>query len=116
VGEKIEGELALTIRGDGAAIQGRVMSEGRPLPGASINVIPEGQILGWTMKTCISDDKGEFRISGIPPGDFRIRAWTDSPSLTDLLAGGGAKFTFQPGENKTVTLEVGGAEGTEHKE
>jgi hypothetical protein len=61
-------KLALTPTG---AIIGRVLdSEGQPVQGASVGV--EGGQGGGNSAT--SDEKGQYRIGGLAPGKYRVRA------------------------------------------
>ena len=54
----------------------------------------------------LSDQKGHFQISGVPPGDYRLRAWRGEPPPEDPLSSSGNTLTLQPNEHRTVTLEA----------
>ena len=45
-------------------------------------------------------------VNGVPPGDYRILAWTAPPSAPDLLSGAGQTLTLQAGEHRTLSLEA----------
>lgn len=53
---------------DGASIVGRVVSaEGVPIPGAEVRIRRAGLVVR-------SDERGEFRFSGLEPGLYRVQA------------------------------------------
>jgi protocatechuate 3,4-dioxygenase beta subunit len=99
-----EGELHVTIRGDSASVAGRVVLQEQPAAGAQIYLIPS-ESPEW-VKVGVADERGQFRIQGISPGNFQIRAWMGAPSVTDLLSARGELLILQPSENKTVMLEA----------
>src|SRR5215831_6184079 len=99
-----ENELHVTLRGDSASIVGQVMLQEHPAAGAQIYLIPAES--PESTKVATADQRGQFRIQGIPPGNFRIRAWTGTPQVADFLSGRGELLILQPGENKAVMLEA----------
>ncbi len=58
------------------------------------------------MKTGFGDPEGHYTITGVPPGDYRITAWTGSPTFKEILSGGGETLTLQPSEQRTVAVEA----------
>src|SRR5277367_796043 len=78
------GELHLTIRGDSATVKGQVTFQGQPAPDAQVYLIPtSGDAAG--PKLGVGGMEGRFQIPGVPPGDYRIRAWTRSPPANQIL-------------------------------
>jgi hypothetical protein len=98
------GELHLTMRGDSASVEGQVTLQGKPAMAASVYLITSRE--NRIPKVGFSDEAGHFQIAGVPPGDYRIRAWQGAPALTDMAAGAGDSLTVQAGEHRTVTLEA----------
>jgi hypothetical protein len=99
------GELHITIRGDSATVQGQVTFQGRPALGAQIYLVPASGD-GAELKTGFGDPEGHYEIKGVPPGDYRIRAWTGSPTMKEILSGSGDTVTLQPSEERTVAVEA----------
>ncbi len=104
-------ELHLTIRGDSATVQGQVTFQGQPAPGAQIYLIPTTDG-GTGVKLGFGGPEGHYEIKGVPPGDYRIQAWTGAPTFKEILAGAGETLTLQPSEQRTVALQ---ATAPEHK-
>jgi hypothetical protein len=105
IGASIPGPLRVTIRGDSATVQGKISFQGQPAPGAQVYLIPETEG-GLGLKFGFGDQEGHYEIKGVPPGDYRIRAWTAAPAAKEILSGGGDKVTLQPSEQQTVALEA----------
>jgi hypothetical protein len=99
------GELHVTIRGDSATVQGQVNFQGQPAPGAQIYLIPASGD-GAGVKTGYGDPEGHYEIQGAQPGDYRIKAWTGSPTFKEILSGTGQTLTLQPSEKQTISLEA----------
>ncbi|MFN7995678.1 MAG: carboxypeptidase-like regulatory domain-containing protein [Bryobacteraceae bacterium] len=99
------GELSLTIRGDGASVEGQVSFQGRPSPGAIVWLIPKSAG-GGESEYEITDETGHFQISGVPPGEYRIRALHGWPATADTALQPGDTLTLQAGENRKVSLEA----------
>jgi predicted outer membrane repeat protein len=78
-GETFTANLALTR---GGAIQGRVIDKfGDPLAGTRVQVLRSRMIRGQRrLQTMgpgdLTDDTGEFRVYGLPPGDYYVTAST----------------------------------------
>jgi len=67
------------------AIEGRIVSEyGDGLANVSVSVERMGR--GGIMRTLRSDDRGQFRLYGLPPGEYRVCGSGDAPS-GDRLGG-----------------------------
>jgi hypothetical protein len=105
VGGSTSGELHATIRSDSATIEGQVSLLGQPAVGAQIYLIPTtGGGAGY--KFGLGGPEGHYKITGVAPGDYRIQAWTGSPTAKDILSGAGETVTLQPSERRTVALEA----------
>jgi len=105
VSGSVPGELHLTIRGDSATIQGQVTFQGQPAPGTQVYLIPTTDG-GAGVKTGFGDPEGHYEIKGVPPGDYRIHAWTGSPTVNEILSGSGETLTLQPSEQRTLAVEA----------
>lgn len=69
-----ESEITLKLIRSGA-ISGRVFdSDGEPVTGASIQIVPAGQAKRVPQQSynAVSNDRGEYRSFDIPPGRYRI--------------------------------------------
>jgi hypothetical protein len=130
-GEKRPGETGTQIRlGDGqdliadmklprtSAIEGTVLDEfGDPAPNISVRIGRKQYAAGRQRLTSdpsspsgVSDDRGQFRIIGFPPGDYYVVAF--SGVYTDANEVGGFAPTFYPGTADAaagvpVTVSIG---------
>ncbi len=105
VGAGVAGEIHIAVRGDSATVQGQTTSKGQPALGAQIYLIPVAGA-GTGLKFGFADPSGHYEIAGVPPGDYRIFAWTAPPSAAELLSGAGQTLTLQPGDHQTLSLEA----------
>ncbi len=91
-GETLEGiEIALYR---GGVLAGRVLDEiGEPCPGARVEAIDHRYIRGRRVpvaaRITTTNDAGEFRLSGLDPGAYQIRA-----SSTEVWEGDDGKETY----------------------
>ena len=109
IGGSTPGELHLTIRGDSATVQGQVTFQGQPALGAQVFLIPASDD-GAGLKFGIGGPEGHYQITGVPPGDYRIQAWTKPPTAKEVLSGSGETLTLQPSEQRTMALEAAASE------
>jgi hypothetical protein len=109
VGRSTLGPLQLTIRGDSATVQGQVTFQGKPALGAQVYLIPKTDG-GAGLKFAFADREGHYKITGVPPGDYRIQAWTGPPAGKEILSGSGETLTLQASEQRTVALEASASE------
>lgn len=102
-----------------SAIAGRVTDEdGSPFAGAIVSALQsrfqDGQQVLVEIASSTSDDRGEFRIGGVPPGDYYVSA--ADPAFARVGSGRGALRyapTFYPGttsadQAKQITVAAAG--------
>lgn len=77
-------EIVLT---QGAAVEGRVLDErSRPVAGAFVNADP---VQGYSVESVLAQsgshtgEDGRYRVNGLPPGRFRVRAQTPEGRLAE---------------------------------
>lgn len=72
------GVLTVRLKGDAATISGVVKQppEDRPVPGARVFLVPDPLVHGRFSGIEIgrTDERGSFRFSNVPPGDYRLLA------------------------------------------
>jgi hypothetical protein len=110
IGAGAGSELHVTIRGDSASVEGKVTFQGQPALGTPVYLIP-ARSAGGGLKVGSCDAEGSYHIRGVGPGDYRIQAWSGSPTAADILSGSGEKLTLQPGEHRTLALQAASASG-----
>jgi len=79
--EKLE-PLTLVLGADTGELQGAVKnSKGGPIARARLDAIAEGDHANRPdfNRSAFSDDKGQFKITDLPPGQYKIFAWEDVP-------------------------------------
>jgi iron complex outermembrane receptor protein len=89
-GREIEKELLLD---PGLVVAGAVTSEdGAPIPGAAVRVegTPDDPKVGAFVRRGTADDRGRFRVSGLPPGRYVARVSASGFTTTPVegLRGG----------------------------
>src|SRR5438445_12759988 len=88
-----------------SAITGRVVSEGHPVPGATVFVVAIGSTNGQRTGT---DNDGNFNAEGLDAGAYRVSASSpgyvseDSPAVPNNPA-----TYYRPGDSVTLTLIKG---------
>jgi hypothetical protein len=77
VAEGSIGLLEITISPNGARIEGGVVEDGEPAPGATVVLIPDppNRHREDLFRATQTDQHGAFLLSGIAPGDYRLFAW-----------------------------------------
>jgi hypothetical protein len=76
------GPFVVVLGADAGQIEGSVgNAKGGPTVRARVNAIAYGDHLGRTdlHRFAFTDDKGEFSIHNVAPGDYKIFAWEDVP-------------------------------------
>ncbi|HXW05795.1 MAG TPA: carboxypeptidase-like regulatory domain-containing protein [Vicinamibacterales bacterium] len=86
------------------AIEGRVLDEnGEPMSGVEIAVLREG--LPHPSDGILSDDRGEYRAFGLPPGRYRVCAFADGSGSLGPLPASDSRFvrTCHPSATSETT-------------
>ena len=74
--------LTIVLGADMGLVEGSVANaKGDPVVRSRVTVIPSGDHLGRIdlSRTGFSDEKGEFKIKNVAPGDYKVFAWEDVP-------------------------------------
>lgn len=71
--------------------------KGRPLEGAIVSIF--GRDLEQGARTAFTDDEGRFEVSGLPPGDYRLRAY-----LAGFLPSSYARVIVQEGVSRISSI------------
>jgi hypothetical protein len=53
-----------------------------------------------------TDEEGHYQITGVAPGDYRIRAWVGVPSPKEMFSDAGESVTLEASEQRTMALEA----------
>ncbi len=72
------GQLAVVLASDVAQVEGSVKkANGEPAVRAYLTVVAEGDQSGRQdlFRFAFSNEKGEYKISNVPPGEYKIFAW-----------------------------------------
>ncbi|HTM02057.1 MAG TPA: carboxypeptidase regulatory-like domain-containing protein [Vicinamibacterales bacterium] len=79
------------------AIGGRVTTDtGEPVPGANVVVMTNGEAPAPQSPRANTDDRGEYRIGGLPPGRYTVAARSvGRDRITIQLPNGGTGYTIQ---------------------
>jgi hypothetical protein len=107
--------LDLTVSWRGAQVQGTVVDpEGAPAQYATVVLAPEPRLRDapWLFKDVITDPRGNFRIEGIPPGNYTLFTWDKvergawlDPAFLAAVAGHGLAVSLAEEDRKIVALK-----------
>lgn len=89
-------------------ISGRVVGDaGEPLPGVSVAIMPRGYTQFSRPQRTITDEEGNFTITGLDPGLYGINAYTPG-YVMDTDPSTSRPYAYRPGDTATVRLIKGG--------
>jgi len=98
------GQLAIVLASDVAEVDGSVKkADGEPAVRVRVTLVPEGDQFGRQelSRFTFSDEKGQFKIANVPPGDYKIFAWEE------VQAGAPQDSEFRkPFEKRGVALKI----------
>lgn len=112
-----KGEKEVEVRAHlGGAIGGRVVySDGTPAPGVHVSVIPRSDArdaptpMHMSRTPVPTDERGRYRISGLPPGEYLVAASeliAHSPQLAATVITSTLVQTYHPSEMKAAKAEA----------
>jgi protocatechuate 3,4-dioxygenase beta subunit len=106
-----EREVELRLARSGLTIEGLVVGPDRdPLSGARISIAPRDR--GGPTKTALSDEVGHFRVEGLPPGAYVVRAeHADHPPVTLEGVDGSEALEIRLGGGGEILGRVADARG-----
>jgi len=121
----IAATLDVTLSSRGAHVQGGVINaEGLPAVGVWVVLVPNGKhraLLGL-YKQAQTDQRGQFSLRGISPGDYTLFSWNEvevgaweDPDFLKAFEDKGEKITVQEGEGKSINLTAIGTASTEEQ-
>jgi protocatechuate 3,4-dioxygenase beta subunit len=109
------GELALFLSLDGGSITGTVLGDDKPVPGATVVLIPDPprRDRDDLYSTTQTDSMGRFAMPGLPEGDYKLFAWEDlnghgirDPDFIRLFEDRGKAVEIRLRQQQTVQLQV----------
>ena len=115
--------VALTLSDRSTELSGRVTdAEGRPQPGLTLVVFSADQRHWYAgsrrVRQALPDARGDYRVAGLPPGDYRLAAISGGLDLPNgLVAGltelstGAIRFSLALGEQRRQDLRTGKGPG-----
>ncbi len=100
--------LDVVLSAKSATIQGTVLRDDKPWPGAVVTLLPDPMkpALLRLLKTANTDASGRFTLKGITPGDYRLYAWAESIMVVNL-----SPEELRPYDANAVSVSV--AEGAQ---
>jgi uncharacterized protein (DUF2141 family) len=109
-----DSSLEITYSSRGARVQGTVSdSDGLPSAGVSVVLVPDVTQRGDTRlyKSAQTDQRGQFIIRGIKPGDYKLFSWQDveegaweDPDFLKPFEDQGQTVTLQAGDTKSFNI------------
>jgi hypothetical protein len=103
--------MEIVLRDDSAMLHGRVQSVEDEGQTAAVLVVPEYAPLD--PKMIIANDRGEFQLDGLAPGDYKVFAFDrldgleySNPEALDQYASKAAQVSLQPNETTTIKVDL----------
>jgi hypothetical protein len=98
------GQLAIVLASDIAQVEGSVKkADGEPAVRVRVTLVPVGDQFGSqdVPRYAFSNEKGEFKMNNVPPGEYKIFAWEE------VQAGAALDPEFRkPFEKRGVALKI----------
>jgi len=113
-GQPVRG-LDLVLSSGAARMEGTVVNDDQPAPGAAIVLIPSAGRRGQPRyyKHAVTDRQGRFSLQGIIPGDYQVFAFEEmqrnafmDPDFLAEYEGHGKEVTLTEGDDLKVQLDV----------
>ncbi|MEJ2008831.1 MAG: hypothetical protein P8Z30_11865 [Acidobacteriota bacterium] len=115
-GEAPGSTLKVVVSANGARVGGTVLLNGKPFNSALVTLLPADAsklASNWWFKSTTTDQYGNFELSGIRPGNYRLFAWEKikpgeerEPDFLNQFKYQGQKLQIAPGAMLTVRLNA----------
>ena len=109
--------LEITLTKDGGHVDGVVADkDGKPVPGATVVLVPEARRRSHPdlFQNVEADQLGRFKLEAIPPGDYKLFAWTNveygiwrDPDFLPGAESRGESVSIKAGSRETKNLICG---------
>jgi hypothetical protein len=109
----VAGSLQVTLGLAGAQVDGVVQgADEKPVSGATVVLVPDSRRYSL-FKEGRTGDNGSYSFKGVPPGDYKILAWTDietgayqDPDFLKRYESKAEKLSLKESDRKTVSLKA----------
>ena len=115
VGRNHGAAVELTLSAGAGRVTGTVAKDQQPSAGATIVLVPDPPRRGQPRfyRQALSDSRGNFTISGVTPGDYKLFAWQEiergmylDPDFLRFYEDSGKSVRVEEGANLTLQLEL----------
>src|SRR5271157_4660290 len=115
VSRDLGGTLVIGLALDGGRVDGVVMNDKQPVPGALVALVPDppNRSREDLYSQTSADRMGRFSMRGLPPGDFKVFAWEPGenmayrdPDFIKNYENRGAHVHVQVKEQQSVQLDL----------
>ena len=104
-------QIAVVLAQDGAKIEGVVLNEREPEPGADVVLAPDERSRAYLFKNTKTDQHGHFEFTAVPPGSYKVFALDDpepeiwyDPDFLRKYEKQGSRVTVEPKVTKVIEL------------
>jgi protocatechuate 3,4-dioxygenase beta subunit len=109
----VGGTLQVTLSMAGAQVDGVVQgADEKPVTGATVVLVPDSRRYSL-FKEMRTGDNGSYSFKGVPPGDYKILAWTDletgvyqDPEFLKRYESQAEKLSLKESDRRTVSLKA----------
>jgi hypothetical protein len=106
---RVPARIRINVSDQAGQIAGRVVAEGKPVPGAPLFLWPVAESarrsLGGPPKS-LSDIEGNFRFASLPPGDYRLLASFDANEVDEESIEASRAPLVRAEALKTATIDL----------
>lgn len=109
----VAGSLQVTLGLAGAQVDGVVQgADEKPVSGATVVLVPDSRRYSL-FKEARTGDNGSYSFKGVPPGDYKILAWTDietgayqDPEFLKRYESKAEKLSLKESDRKSLSLKA----------
>ena len=105
-------QLEIVVNDKVASVSGVVMDGDKRARQAMVMLRGQGGLAAALGPSIITDREGQFQVSGLAPGEYRVLAISPltltnfSPDLVTQVLNRALKITLEPGDSKSITLQL----------
>jgi len=109
-----QGDLSVSLGRDGGAASGETVDQNKdPVYDAAVIMVPKDAADGLVVFSAQSDQNGRFEFKSVPPGDYRLAAFTglfegeeQDPEFIRAHLSGAVDISITPNGSRSVTAAV----------
>jgi len=109
INPQFNSRIRIAVSDQAGQIQGRVMAEGKPVPGVPVFLWPVAESSRRSLggaKEMLSDTGGQFQFDSLPPGDYRVLSSFDLTEIDEEAVELSRAPVVHAGASQTATVDL----------